>query len=117
MSDSTADLLISLELHLLDPQVRRDPGEVDALLGDTFVEFGSSGRTYTKDEILVALGAEIPRAIVAVDFATRELAPGVVLLTYSTIEGGLEARRSSIWVADLGRWQMVFHQGTKMLAD
>jgi hypothetical protein len=42
------------------------------------------------------------------DFATRELAPDVVLVTYKTAS----ALRSSIWKRIGGKWQMIFHQGT-----
>jgi hypothetical protein len=44
-----------LEERLLDPIVRSDPAQFAALLADDFREFGSSGRSYTKAEMLAHL--------------------------------------------------------------
>ncbi len=114
MKVSGAELLVDLELGLHDPDVRRSQANIAALLADGFVEFGSSGRVYTKSETMAALVAESPADIRADGFVAKELALGVVLVTYRTIAAGAEALRSSIWVDDSGRWQMVFHQGTNV---
>lgn len=114
MKGSLAELLVDLELRLHDPDVRRSQANIASLLADGFVEFGSSGRVYTKSETMAALVAEAPTDIRADGFVVKELAPGVVLVTYRTIVAGAEVLRSSIWVDDSGRWQMVFHQGTNV---
>jgi hypothetical protein len=110
-------LLRSLEEQLLKPEVRGSPDEVDYLLADEFIEFGSSGRVYDKRQIIAALQQETPdptTRISLVDFVARRLAPEVILVTYRTIRPDRpESRlRSSIWKLVEGRWQMVFHQGT-----
>jgi hypothetical protein len=98
-----AALLRRLEEELLNPEFRRSPDQVGALLSDDFVEFGSSGGVYNKQQVIEALEQE---------------GPGVILVTYRTIqEGGPETTqksrlRSSIWKLIEDRWQMVFHQGT-----
>jgi hypothetical protein len=116
--------LIALERALLDPSVRRDRARVSALLADDFVEFGSSGRVWTRDAILDLLETEdyAPPAIEG--FACRPLADGVVLVTYSTLRTDKQtgectaSLRSSIWskesggTGELGRWRLRFHQGT-----
>src|SRR5262245_9770791 len=115
-----APLLRQLEEELLDPEVRRSPDRVGRLLGDEFIEFGSSGHTYDKAQIIEALKQEThdPAArIVLAEFAARRLAPGVVLVTYRTVLRAGPAPptsrlRSSIWKRIDGHWQMVFHQGT-----
>ena len=107
-----ADTLRILELRLMDPAVRDSPDEVDALLADEFVEFGSSGRTYDKSTLIKALRQcpDIggPRTIT--EFNARELSPSIVLVTYQIRETG--TLRSSIWRSDGEHWKMVFHQGT-----
>jgi len=114
-------LLRALEEELLRPEVRRSPDRVGRLLSQDFVEFGRSGRTYDKGQIIAALQQEAPDPAVQIlltDFSARELAPGVVLTTYRTVrrsgaaEPDLFGLRSSIWKLIDGRWQMVFHQGT-----
>ena len=54
------------------------------------------------------------------DFNTSVLAPGAVLVTYRTVRQGavpdeqpIHSLRSSIWKLIDGRWQMLFHQGTR----
>jgi hypothetical protein len=117
-----AALLRRLEGELLKPEVRHSPDQVGALLSDDFVEFGSSGGVYSKQQVVEALKQEgLPDPgirLSLVDFIARRLASDVILVTYRTIvEGGPETTqesrlRSSIWKLIEGRWQMVFHQGT-----
>jgi hypothetical protein len=110
--------LRDLELQLLEPQVRRDPGALSALLTDDFREFGSSGRVYTRIEILSALQPESspPRFSIS-DFAVRFPAEGVALVTYRAVSSEAsrpDSWRSSVWVTRGGRWQILFHQGTRV---
>jgi hypothetical protein len=114
-----------LEEQLLDPTVRNDPTRLDALLTDDFREFGSSGRSYTKAEIIALLQEESaepadPVTLSLSDFAVRLLAPAVALATYTstrTNQGTSDttrALRSSLWIHRNDRWQMHFHQGTRI---
>ena len=117
-----ATLLRRLEEELLKPEVRHSPSQVGGLLSDDFVEFGSSGGAFNKQQVIEALQQEGPAdptiRLSLVDFIERRLASDVILVTYRTIqEGGSGTRqesrlRSSIWKLIEGRWQMVFHQGT-----
>ncbi|WP_367575718.1 DUF4440 domain-containing protein [Pelagibius litoralis] len=107
-----AEVLHTLEARLLDPLVRCSPSEVDRLLSDDFVEFGSSGRVYDKAIMIEALrqdpGFDGPRTII--NFKALELSSLVVLVTYRIRETG--TLRSSIWRSNGEHWEMVFHQGT-----
>ena len=114
-------LLRRLEEKLLKPEVRHSADQVGVLLADDFVEFGSSGGVFNKQQVIEALEQEGPPdptiRLSLVDFIARRLASDVILVTYRTIqEDGPERRqsklRSSIWKLIEGRWQMVFHQGT-----
>jgi hypothetical protein len=113
-----AQELERLERELLDPAVRRDRNRVDALLHDDFLEFGSSGRMWTRTELLDLLVTEdyFPPAMEAFD--CRMLAPDLALVTYRTMRADPQTaarrtvNRSSIWVRANGTWRMRFHQGT-----
>lgn len=101
------------ELALLTSDIRRDPREVDKLLHAGFVEIGRSGRLWTRDEIVAALGAEIAREMPEPDeWRFNELAPDLVLVTYRLRLGTGCSRHSSIWDLSSGVPEIRFHQGT-----
>jgi hypothetical protein len=99
-----------LEQRLLHPAVRASAAELRQLLADDFVEFGSSGRTFTKESIIAALQANpVPSADVMAEFRVRELGPELALAT-SRCGASL---RSSVWRLEGNQWKIVFHQGTR----
>ena len=112
------DFFRDLEERLLRPEVRRSPDEAGKLLATDFIEFGSSGAVYSRQQILDALAKESPMELSATDFSVRVLCDGVVLLTYRSVRNdpasGQEwhSLRSYIWKFVDGRWLMSFHQGT-----
>lgn len=111
------DELLDLEQRLLDPSVRVSPQAVVPLLHPDFVEFGSSGRVYTKEKLVQTMLQQTPGVVRIRDFDVREIAPEAALVTYRTVGAeGKETRRSSIWVHDGGGWQILFHQGTRVHA-
>ncbi len=63
-----AELLRNLEEQLVDPSVRRDKGRLLKLLAEDFREFGSSGRIYSRADIIEALSIEAPSDISIEDF-------------------------------------------------
>jgi hypothetical protein len=112
--DALAAELKGLEELLLVPEVRKSK-RLTELLADEFVEFGSSGRVYTKDDLVAVLQAESLVTQTTSDFKVTSLAPDVALLTYEIhrhSQPAMHTLRSSIWRRANGRWQMVFHQGT-----
>ena len=120
MSDS--DLLRhlqSLEVELHQPLARSDVNRLDELLHDAFFEFGKSGASATKADILELLPAESgPSSIWSEGYELFKLAENVVLLTYKSAYTDKSGRlfkhtlRSSIWVKTARGWQVRFHQGT-----
>lgn len=103
-----------LETELLAPSVRKSE-RAASLLADDFVEYGSSGREYTKAEIISALAAEQPVEITTSKFSIQLIAPGTALLRYVACRHAASdaySRRSSIWQLQNGQWRMLFHQGT-----
>jgi hypothetical protein len=106
-----------MELALLQADVRTS-AQVAEILAEDFVEFGSSGRVYTRDQVLSALNAETPVVMDASDFKVTALGQDVALVTYQVQKHSqppIFSLRSSVWKLVKDRWQMVFHQGTIIL--
>jgi hypothetical protein len=116
-SPATEARLRHLEEQLLLPEVRQSTKRVSALLADDFVEFGSSGRVFGKNQILALLRNETPVKRSLSRFESIALSENIVLVRYRAtrrIGRGRSVRslRSSIWRRTKGQWRMVFHQGT-----
>ncbi|WP_225234957.1 nuclear transport factor 2 family protein [Klenkia terrae] len=104
------------ELALLRPQVRSS-AQAGELLHPDFVEFGSSGRVWTRPEIVAAMAGELSLAgveLVVSGMGGTRLADDVVHLTYRTERDGVAVGRSSVWRRTGDRWQIWFHQGTPL---
>ena len=115
-----AQHLEQLEQSLLTREVRQDAARLTDLLTEDFREFGSSGRAYTRAEIIATLQAEPPAApsFRLKDFHLTLLAQDVALATYRAEkeDAGHPASslRSSLWVLRASAWRICFHQGTKV---
>lgn len=118
----TDEEIRDLEERLLNPVVRASFQELDGLLADDFMEFGSSGHICNKQQVIEALLRQPDQHWAIRDFRMQPLAPGVVLVTYRAIRyanqpgKATHSLRSSIWRCEEGRWRMIFHQGTPMEA-
>lgn len=106
--------IYKLELSLLESGIRHSPAQLEKLIADEFTEFGSSGRVYSKPDLLKSLPSEESREFIVTDFEIRELSQHVILAMYKTIEEGAVSLRSSIWKQYNDEWKMIFHQGTKV---
>lgn len=120
-SDSSKALfehLWTLEKQLHSFEVRSDEKRISDLLSPNFYEFGSSGNTWSRSDILSRLPAEDDKTkIDAFDFNATLLSKDVVLITYISRRdragaATTEFKRSSIWKYNGLSWQMEFHQGT-----
>ena len=112
--DALASHLREQETSLLQPDVRKSK-QLVALLAEDFIEFGSSGRVYTKSDLVAVLQAESPSTQEAGNINVKLLAPTVALLTYFIRHEATppaHTLRSSVWQKRGGAWQMVFHQAT-----
>ena len=98
------------EQALLSDALRADAPSAAELLHPSFTEIGAGGRTYDRDAILAHL-APVP-GLRAEEFVADEVAPGVVLLQYTTSGPDGSAARSSLWIREKGRWLLRHHQGT-----
>jgi hypothetical protein len=107
-----------LETTLLKPEIRSSREELDRLLADDFMEFGSSGSVYQKQDTLASLTTTTDNVVYEVsDFEVRKISEDAVLTTFKTKRTINDtdvtiALRSSIWKKIEGNWRMFFHQGT-----
>jgi ribonuclease HI len=112
--------LIDCERALLDPAVRRDRAQVEALLAKEFLEFGSSGLVWNRPAIVELLATEAYTAPAAEAMQCARIAAEVALVTYRTVRTDAETGkpsvtlRSSLWIWEAGRWRVRFHQGTRV---
>lgn len=110
--------LRQLEEELLRPTTRHNPQRAAELLADDFREFGASGRIFDKAAILAELATEQPAGFTLTDFACQQIAPEIALITYRSTRtdstGTRHALRSSLWIERDNRWQILFHQGTRV---
>jgi hypothetical protein len=113
------DHLFKLEQELLETATRQNRARLEELLANDFFEFGSSGKIWSRSQVMDRLPAEVPTSVRASNFNSFELSQSVVLVTYQTAriesDGSVfSALRSSIWKLNKTGWQMYFHQGTKI---
>lgn len=118
MSDLTKTIY-ELELSLLRADVRSSADALAALLADDFIEFGTSGKKYTKKYILERLpNAQEKFEYVVSDFSVAAPSENIAIASFKTKvtigKDTVYSLRSSHWRKNDGRWQMFFHQGTPM---
>lgn len=104
----------SLELIFIDPEKRAVVKNLDQLLHDDFIEYGSSGMVYTKKYLLEKATLNQSSNYSFDHFSIKELSSASVLVTYQLSLDGQRSLRSSIWVHNICNWQLLFHQGTKV---
>jgi hypothetical protein len=109
-----ADQILQLEKQLLQHTTRKSQFQLEKLLADDFVEFGSSGRIFTKTDIIERLPLEEEITFKLTNFQAKYIEENVVLTTYEIEKNsGINyTLRSSIWKCYNKQWRMLFHQGT-----
>lgn len=111
--------LKKLEESLLTEAVRKNSDLLSSLFAEEFREFGSSGRSFSKAAMIALLDEESAGGLSLKNFEISLLSEHVVLATYRAIRKvpghpDSTSLRSSIWVLRGTRWQMLFHQGTRI---
>lgn len=116
--------LRALEEELLTHATRTSINRLEQLLHADFIEFGTSGKTWTRPEILDSLPREAqPPALLITRFQAVALTDDAALATYLTRPAPdapsdtAHARRSSVWVRRDHRWQLRFHHATPVQPD
>lgn len=107
--------LMALEQALWHASTRYDLAFQQRHFAPDFLEFGRSGRIYSRADCLMQNGPDIQATLLGMQ--ARELGAGLVQLIYDSIVIGPDglpqhAHRSSIWSRHQGTWVLRFHQGT-----
>ena len=117
LDNGELERLKHLEESLWKDSTRFDRDYMMKILSPDFVEFGCSGRKYTREETLSVLRRAINAKLPLKDLRVHAIRTGVVLVTYiSEVDSGepQTTNRSSIWIKEDEEWQIVFHQGTPL---
>ena len=69
------DEIRTLEEQLSTPAIRASADALDRLISDEFVEFGSSGRIYTKQDVIAQLLANPNSQVTLGELQVRSLSP------------------------------------------
>ena len=101
-----------LEIELADPETRKDVDRLDLLISEDFEEFGSSGKSYKKKDILKILPNSDTVEYEMSDFRFKTLSEDSVLVKYKYASPKIGTFRSSIWIRVSGKWQLLHHQST-----
>jgi len=104
-----------LETLLLNPASNSKPETLWPLFANEFIEIGSSGRRYDRQQTLASLTSSNTSRGELSEFAATMLADDVALVTYRAVrylDPPQYSLRSSIWRRRGLHWQIVFHQGT-----
>ncbi len=116
--ENISNTIKDLELSLLKPEVRSSREALDNLLTDDFIEFGSSGKKYTKADILERLPKTIEKVEYNVtDFNVINPSDDIAIATYKTekiidCKDKVVSKRCSHWRKTDNGWQMFFHEAT-----
>jgi hypothetical protein len=110
------EILRELEERLWVAEFRFDREWMDRVMAEDFFEYGRSGRSYDREQILDTPAQEIPAMIPLPEFKARLISPNVAQVTYISVltypDGEERGRRSSIWSRSSEGWILRFHQGT-----
>ncbi len=96
---SDADELRELEESLWRTETRFDRAYMDRVLSPDYLEFGRSGKVYTREEVLGVPSQEIEARLPLRNFKVHPISEDVVLVTYvsEVVSNGLQVGiRSSL---------------------
>jgi len=85
ISSEREDRLFELEQRLAQVGRRLSAEDAGSLIAEDFVEFGASGKVWSKAEIIAAMSQWAPIERIVEDFRVRELSASICLVTYKVI--------------------------------
>ena len=116
LSSEHQSTLVRLEENMWREETRFDVVFMQKALAADFLEYGRSGRTYSREQMLAAPRAAIDATIPQPNLTVRLLDENTAQVTYDSAvmyDGAVEyPHRSSIWSRTMHGWAMRFHQGT-----
>lgn len=105
------ETVVGLERTLLREEVRRDPAALGALLHPDWREIGTSGRLWSRAEVLAGPPSLGETSLEVVE--ARQVTADVVLLVWRARSARGVRLRSSLWIQEDGAWRQLFAQGTQ----
>ena len=117
MDKKISDIILKNEESLLTTPTRYSYDHLNKLLDDDFIEFGSSGNIYRKQDILARLPQENNFTFTMENILIKQIDEYIFLLTYKVkkMQGDgqvLASLRSSLWKKFNMEFKLLFHQGT-----
>ncbi|SDK37816.1 hypothetical protein SAMN04488540_1299 [Ferrimonas sediminum] len=108
--------IVALEKRLFCHSTRRHPEQLAFLIHPDFIEVSAAGQRFGLAQVLERVPNEVPPLIDAREFQVRQLSASLcqVLYRVKMVKGSVfsYSLRSSLWVLENNRWQMIHHQGT-----
>ena len=104
-----------LEESLWREETRFDRNYMDSVLAPGFIEFGRSGKIWTREDTLTTPTRRIRARLPLPKFGVRMISGDIALVTYRSegLEDDVEVgNRASIWRRADDGWKLEFHQGT-----
>jgi hypothetical protein len=115
LSDTEIENFRKLEESLWQSATRFDLHYQEKIFAKDFFEFGRSGRTYTRQQMIRSTHEPIHAKLPLQNFNVQKVDTNTVLITYISevqYEELEKANRSSLWTKTENSWQLRFHQGT-----
>lgn len=110
------ELLLKLEMSLWINETRGNFTYMNQVLHPEFLEYGKSGRVYNKEEILKDMDVQINSVFPFPNLNVKQVDDNTYLVTYqSVLQNGATreiCNRSSIWISNGEKLQIIHHQGT-----
>lgn len=115
LNESELETLKDLEESLWRSETRFDLSHQEKVFASDFFEFGRSGRTYTREQMIRTTSEPIVAKLPLQNFKVHIIDSNNVLVTYISevqYEDLEKANRCSVWSRTPTGWQLRFHQGT-----
>jgi hypothetical protein len=116
LSDEDRRVLTRLEEAMWREETRFDRAFMERALASDFFEFGRSGRTYSRQQILDFPREPIDAQLPLQGLQIRLVGANTAQVTYNSVVRYRDVvefgRRSSIWSKSGDNWVLRFHQGT-----
>lgn len=115
LTEHELETLKDLEESLWRSETRFDLSHQEKVFAPDFFEFGRSGRTYTREQMVRTVAEPVIAKLPLQNYKVHLLDLNNVLVTYVSevqYEELEKANRCSIWSRTSEGWQLRFHQGT-----
>lgn len=117
LNASEIETLAALETSLWRAETRFDRAHLERVFADDMMEFGRSGRLWSRAELIEAAPHALDVQLPLPQLRVRLLADDLAQVTYVSVvrraDAGEDiANRSSLWRREAKGWRMCFSQGT-----